>query len=69
MWQYPRLRVTYEKEYFIFLFSLKLLGIANFLMFAVNHGDASTVIPIANMSFVLGHLVLVASKMEKLVAK
>jgi len=38
-------------------------------MFAVNHGDASTVIPIANMSFVLGHLVLVASKMEKLVAK
>jgi uncharacterized membrane protein len=38
-------------------------------MLAVQHGDASTVIPIANMSFVIALLLSVASKMEKLAAK
>ena len=38
-------------------------------MLAVQHGDASTVIPIANMSFVIALLVPVALKMEILTAK
>ena len=51
------------------LSSFLVIGIVNFLMLAVQHGDASTVIPIANMSFVIALLVPVASKMEILTAK
>ena len=51
------------------LSSFLVIGIVNFLMLAVQHGDASTVIPIANMSFVIALLVPVALKMEKLEAK
>ena len=54
---------------FIFLSSLPVLGIVNFLMLAVQRGDASTVIPIANMSFVIVLLVPVVSKMEILTAQ
>ena len=51
------------------LSSFLVIGIVNFLMLAVQHGDASTVIPIANMSFVIALLVPVALKMEILTAK
>ena len=46
--------------------SMLSVGIANFLMLAIQHGEASTVIPIANMSFVIALLLSVALKMEKL---
>jgi len=38
-------------------------------MLALQHGEASTVIPIANMSFVIALLLSVALKMETLTAK
>ena len=69
MWQDPRFRITWEKAHFIFLSSLLVLGNVNFLMLADQHGDASTVIPIANMSFVIALLVPVALKMENLAEK
>jgi drug/metabolite transporter (DMT)-like permease len=68
IWRERRFRITWEKTRFICLSSLLVVGVTNFLMLALQHGDASTVIPIANMSFVIGHLILVNSKMEKLVA-
>jgi len=46
--------------------SILVVGIVNFLMLAIQHGEASTVIPIANMSFVIALLLSVALKMEKL---
>ena len=46
-----------------------VVGVANFLMLAVQHGEASTVIPVANMSFVIAILLSTALKMERLSAK
>ena len=43
--------------------------IASFLMLALNYGEASIVIPVANMSFVLALLVSVLLKMEALTLK
>ena len=60
---------NWEKIFFIFLSSLLVLGTINFLMLTVQRGDASTVIPIANMSFVIVFLVPVALKMELLTAQ
>jgi drug/metabolite transporter (DMT)-like permease len=64
-----RFRLTWENSRFILLSSFLVVGVANFLMLAVQHGDASKVIPIANMSFVITLLIAVALKMEKLTAK
>lgn len=64
-----RFRLTWEKSRFILLSSFLVVGVANFLMLAVQHADASKVIPIANMSFVIALLIAVALKMEKLTAK
>ena len=64
-----RFRITWEKVRFIILSSFLAVGIANFLMLAVQHGDASTVIPIANMSFVIALVISVCLKMETLTAK
>ena len=64
-----RFRITWEKVRFIILSSFLAVGIANFLMLAVQHGDASTVIPIANMSFVIALVISVCLKMEPLTAK
>jgi len=69
MRQDPRFRITWEKIFFIFLSSLLVLGTVNFLMLTVQRGDASTVIPIANISFVIVLLVPVVSKMEILTAQ
>ena len=46
------------------LSGLLVLGVANFLMLAVKYGDASIVIPIANMSFIVALLLSVGLKME-----
>jgi len=61
-----RFRITWEKTRFIMISSILVVGIVNFLMLAIQHGEASTVIPIANMSFVIALLLSVALKMEKL---
>ena len=61
-----RFRITWEKARFILISSVLIVGIVNFLMLAIEHGEASTVIPIANMSFVIALLLSVALKMEKM---
>ena len=61
-----RFRMTWEKARFIMVSSILIVGIANFLMLAIQYGEASTVIPIANMSFVIALLLSVALKMEKM---
>jgi uncharacterized membrane protein len=48
------------------LSGLLVLGVANFLMLAVNCGEASVVIPIANMSFVIALLLSAGLKMERI---
>ena len=64
LWRERRFRITWEKTRFICLSSFLVVGVTNFLMLALQHGDASTVIPIANMSFVIALLLSVALKME-----
>ena len=64
LWRERRFRITWEKTRFICLSSFLVVGVTNFLMLALQHGDASTVIPIANMSFVIALLISVALKME-----
>ena len=64
LWRERRFRITWEKTRFICLSSFLVVGVANFLMLALQHGEASTVIPIANMSFVIALLLSVALKME-----
>jgi len=60
LWRERRFRITWEKTRFICLSSFLVVGVTNFLMLALQHGDASTVIPIANMSFVIAILLSVA---------
>jgi len=64
LWREQRFRITWEKTRFICLSSFLVVGVSNFLMLALQHGEASTVIPIANMSFVIALLLSVALKME-----
>ena len=64
-----RFHLNWEKARFILISSILVVGIANFLMLAVQHGEASTVIPVANMSFVIAILLSTALKMERLSAK
>ena len=64
LWRERRFRITWEKTRFICLSSFLVVGVSNFLMLALQYGDASTVIPIANMSFVIAILLSVALKME-----
>ena len=64
LWRERRFRITWEKTRFICLSSFLVVGVTNFLMLALQHGEASTVIPIANMSFVIALLLSVALKME-----
>ena len=64
LWRERRFRITWEKTRFICLSSFLVVGVTNFLMLALQYGDASIVIPIANMSFVIALLLSVNLKME-----
>ena len=64
LWRERRFRITWDTTRFICLSSFFVFGVTNFLMLALQHGDASTVIPIANMSFVIAIILSVALKME-----
>ena len=64
LWRERRFRITWEKTRFICLSSFLVVGVTNFLMLALQFGDASIVIPIANMSFVIALLLSVTLKME-----
>ena len=59
-----RLRVTRVKAMYSLLSGVLVFLIVNFLLLAIEHGQASTVIPIANMSFILAFVLSVALGME-----
>jgi drug/metabolite transporter (DMT)-like permease len=61
-----RFRFTRKKIAYSILCGLLVYGIANFLMLAVKYGQASIVIPIANMSFIVALIISVMTGMEKM---
>jgi drug/metabolite transporter (DMT)-like permease len=65
-WRREGLRVTkYTLKYAVISGAL-ICGVANFLMLAVERGQASVVVPIANMSFLVALLISAALGMERL---
>ena len=62
-------RVTKKTWVYSAVSGVLVFVIASFLMLALNYGEASIVIPVANMSFVLALLVSVLLKMETLTLK
>jgi drug/metabolite transporter (DMT)-like permease len=61
-----RLRLTRDKALYAVVSGTLVFVIVTSLMLAVEHGEASVVIPIANMSFVIALSVSLLSGMEKL---
>ncbi len=64
-----RFRITGKKASYALISGLLVYLIVNFLIAAVALGDASVVIPIANLSFVAALLISVVLGMERLTAK
>ena len=60
-----RFRLTRKKAAYSLLSGILVFLIVNFLLLAIEHGQASTVIPIANMSFILALVLSVALGMER----
>jgi len=61
-----RFRFTWKKATYSILSGILVFFIVNFLMLAIEHGQASVVIPIANMSFVIALFISVILRMEGL---
>ena len=61
-----RFRITRKKILYSIISGILVFLIVNFLMLALEHGQASIVIPIANMSFVFALLISITLKMELL---
>jgi uncharacterized membrane protein len=57
---------TSKKALYSLISGVLVFLIVNFLMLALEYGEASIVIPIANMSFIIALVVSVTLKMEKL---
>jgi drug/metabolite transporter (DMT)-like permease len=57
---------TSKKALYSLISGILVFLIVNFLMLALEYGEASVVIPIANMSFIIALAVSVTLKMEKL---
>lgn len=60
-----RLRLTRKKALYSLISGVLVFCIVNFLLLAIEQGQASTIIPIANMGFVLALILSVALGMEK----
>ena len=61
-----RFKITRKKIIYSIVSGILVFLIVNFLMLALEHGQASIVIPIANMSFVFALLISITLKMELL---
>ncbi|MCD6581966.1 MAG: DMT family transporter [Desulfuromusa sp.] len=59
-----RFKITAKKGVYSMISGVLVFLIVNFLMLAVEQGEASVVIPIANMSFVVALILSVVLKME-----
>jgi drug/metabolite transporter (DMT)-like permease len=64
-----RLKITRKKAVYSLLSGILVFLIVNFLLLAIDHGQASIAIPIANMSFVVALLLSVGLGMERLTAR
>lgn len=64
-----RFRITRKKLAYAFISGLLVYLIVNFVIAAVALGEASVVIPIANLSFVAALLISVMLGMERLTAR
>ena len=64
-----RFRLTRKKLIYSLISGVLVFAIANFLMLAVELGEASVVIPVANMSFVVALIISLGLGMEKLTLK
>ena len=61
-----RFKITREKIIYSIVSGILVFLIVNFLMLALEYGQASIVIPIANMSFIFALLISITLKMELL---
>ena len=61
-----RFRLTKKKVFYSLLSGILICLIVNFLMLAIEHGEASITIPVANMSFVIALFLSAILKMETL---
>lgn len=62
----PPMRMTRAKLGYSLVSGALICGIANFLMLALERGDASVVVPIANMSFLVTIVISVLTGMERM---
>ena len=65
-WRHEGMRVTESTLKYAVVSGALICGVANFLMLAVERGQASVVVPIANMSFLVALLISAALGMERL---
>jgi len=63
------LRVTAAKVKYSLVSGVLICGVANFLMLALTLGEASVVVPIANMSFLVALLISAGLGMERLTSR
>ena len=61
-----RFKITRKKIIYSIVSGILVFLIVNFLMLALEHGQASIVIPIANMSFIFALLISITLRMELL---
>jgi drug/metabolite transporter (DMT)-like permease len=64
-----RLKITRKKAVYSLLSGILVFLIVNFLLLAIEHGQASIAIPIANMSFVVALLLSIGLGMERLTGR
>ncbi|MFQ6021871.1 MAG: EamA family transporter [Acidiferrobacterales bacterium] len=64
-----RFRLTRKKVLYSLLSGILVFLIVNFLMLAIEYGEASIVIPVANLSFVVALFLSTALKMEALTVR
>lgn len=64
-----RLRLTRAKAKYALVSGLLICGVVNFLALALERGEASVVVPIANMSFLVALLISAALGMERLTGR
>lgn len=65
-WRGEGIRITIPTLKYAVVSGALICGVANFLMLAVERGQASVVVPIANMSFLVALLISAALGMERL---
>jgi len=66
LWRKERIHVTRTTLMYSAISGALICGVASFLMLAVARGEASVVVPIANMSFLVSLLISAGLRMERL---